>query len=96
MTTVEVFKWVQNRAKEQKLFADLAPKNFTTSFADGRMFLALLSIVDPERASRIAEGCKFESETEILGALNATFEAFKDLGVPILLDAEGMMRSVFL
>ena len=57
------------------------------------MFLAMLSIVDPERASRIAEGCKFESEKEILGALNATFEAFKDLGVPILLDAEGKREA---
>ena len=91
MGTQEVFKWVKNRAKEQSLFPDLVPKNFTTSFADGRLFLALLSIPAPELAKRIASNKNFEKESDILDALNETFEAFKKhFGVPILLDAEDL------
>ena len=91
MGTAEVFKWVCNLHKEQKLFPDLpSPKNFTTSFADGRLFLAMLSIPAPDVASRIAHQKSFDTEQEILEALNQTFAAFLDLGVPVLLDAEDL------
>ena len=45
MSTAEVLKWVQNRLKQQTLFPDLECKNFTKAFADGKVFLAMLSVV---------------------------------------------------
>merc|ERR1711991_1034734 len=90
MSTAEVFKWVKNRLREQSLFPDLEVKNFTSSFADGKVFLAMLSIPAPAAAAAIRDGCDWGSESAILNCIDQTFAAFLDLGLPRLLDADDL------
>jgi hypothetical protein len=84
MSTQEVLKWIQNRlSKEQTLFPDLECKNFTRHFADGKVFLAMLSIVDEKSARTIFnEFHNDSSESGIIKMIDLTFDRFLNLGVP--------------
>jgi hypothetical protein len=90
--TSEVLGWVQKLLRQQSVFPGLEAKNFMSSFADGRVFASLLSLVDTDkqpRKTRPGGGTR----DELLAYLDETFDRFLQLGVPRLLDAGDMIPA---
>jgi hypothetical protein len=90
--TSEVLSWAQKLVKTQTLVKVDPPKNFTTSFANGNVFVAILAHVS-EVALKI--NTTSETELDILSRINAAFDEFLEIGVPRLLDAEDLRISPY-
>lgn len=89
--TAAVLNWAQKQCDRNTLFPGLQPTNFTSSWADGKVFAALLSLVAPHKTTALA----FDTEEDVVRSLDAVFDAFLELGVPRLIDAEVNKETLF-